>query len=73
MKERLRVLNENGGVGMNSNHFELEQELKRRQLNIERGSREAWKFHERNRNVNRAKRGRIKFPFLSGLLQMLKK
>jgi hypothetical protein len=62
-----------GGVRMNGNHYELEKEMKRRHLNIEMGGREAWKFHEKNRNVNKVKLGRIRFPFLSGLLQMLRK
>ncbi|WP_155704006.1 hypothetical protein [Paenibacillus psychroresistens] len=58
---------------MNGNHYEMEQEMKRRQLNIERSGRQEWKFHEEIIGGNKATKGRIRFPFLSGLLQMLKK
>jgi hypothetical protein len=58
---------------MSGNHYELEKEMNRRQCDIERTRREAWKFERGTGKIKSTKRGLRSNPFLVGLLQMLKK
>jgi hypothetical protein len=58
---------------MSGNHYEMEKEMNRRQCDIERTTREAWKFQGGNGKIITTKRGLRSNPILVGLLQILKK
>jgi hypothetical protein len=58
---------------MNGNLYELEKELNRRQGDIERTGRNAWKFQEENGETNKPKRRLSGKLFFIALLQLLKK
>jgi hypothetical protein len=64
-----------GGVALNRNHFELEQQMKQRQREIEQAGREAWKFLERDSQDAETKRGpRINIILIFRLvIQFIKK